>query len=620
MVNGYRRLAGLALMTALVCLLLTALGESARVITPGGKLNMRKTPDDKGKLVDSVPNKALVEAVEIGQEWTKITYKRQTGYVKTAYLLLASQLEGKTVFSDGDTLMMREEPREDAPLMRPVSAVEPIRVISVADGWALADCGGVEGYVPTVGLSYQWEQPAGDISWMQEPGTMAQDCPLRLEPMETSESDVTLTAGQEVTVTVLEKDWCLVVSDGGCGYVPTASVVLAGPADGEIQPVEGIRPMEATEQAEESLRKKFKAFGKEPLYCVPAVYNATGGGSSLYHCGFFNDQDQYLFTALVDAQTGKTVYIASYAGFAAPVHTAELLPEGEIQMSASGDALAVGDVWEVTVSAWTEHACRYALTWNGQPVTVSEDEGHFRAAYRPREEGAYEVTVTVTDENGRSESAVSAFTVSAQGAGETEPPAVYSQKDGWWADKQYRHSNLQKSGCAIFTLSSALQKMGHTESEILPENLAVTYARCLIKGEGTSNELLIKLASKAFGFKTRTALYIDQKEIVKLLQSGALFTFSIARGHIALVTEITPDGTMAKVADSAPGATYERIVNCSMYYPLRSGVYRAALTVDDLPGARWYFETGEYGGLEYYLPVSYLARRGVRLIQPVTDE
>ena len=155
---------------------------------------------------------------------------------------------------------------------------------------------------------------------------------------------------------------------------------------------------------------------------------------------------------------------------------------------------------------------------------------------------------------------------------------------------------------------------------MLPENLAVTYAACLIKGEGTSNERLINLAAKAFGFKTRTALYTDEKQIVDLLRGGALFTFSVARGHIALVTGISEDGSMATVADSAPSATYERMVNCSMYYALQSGAYRAALSPEDLPGARWYFETGEYGGMEYYLPLSYLARRGVRLIQPLAEQ
>ena len=42
----------------------------------------------------------------------------------------------------------------------------------------------------------------------------------------------------------------------------------------------------------------------------------------------------------------------------------------------------------------------------------------------------------------------------------------------------------------------------------------------------------------------------------------------------------------------------------------------SAVRMEDLPGARWYFETDDYGGLEYWLRLSYVARRGARLIQP----
>ena len=95
-----------------------------------------------------------------------------------------------------------------------------------------------------------------------------------------------------------------------------------------------------------------------------------------------------------------------------------------------------------------------------------------------------------------------------------------------------------------------------------------------------------------------------------------MFSFSIARGHIALICGITEDGAMVRVADSAPFATFDRIVNDSLYYQTRSGGFRAATCMEDLPGARWYFETDDYGGLEYWLRLSYVARRGARLIQP----
>ena len=624
----HRLLYALALAAALMCLTAAAAAETARVVTHGGQLNLRKTPEERGALVDTVPNRALVEIKEVGETWTLVTYRKKTGYVKTVYLKIPAQMEGTTVYADVSTLLLRSGPGEDAPAICPVSAVDPIRIMQVEGDWALAECMGWEGYLPVSGLTYQYAAPTAEAAWIREPGTVAESAALRKTPDADADAVADLAAGQALTVTELAGEWCLAVTEEGCGWVPVSQVLLTGPQDAADR-VPGLAPMEAVVRAEEALTKKYKAFAKEKTYCIPAARTEKDGWASpVYHCGFFNGLDQYLFGAIVDAESGKVTFMASYAAFAKPVKTRELLPEGQVRVSLSADSLAVGEVLDITVEAWTEHSCQYALTRDGEAAAQSGDSAHFRAAYRSREAGQYALTVTVTDEEGRSETAQTSFTVTENetaltGAGEgqekTDLPAVYSQKDGWWKDKKYRHSHLEKSGCAIFTLSSALQRLGHTEDAIRPENLAVTYASCLIKGEGTSNERLINLAAKAFGFKTRTALYKEEKDIVAFLRGGAFFSFSVARGHIALVSGISEDGSMARVTDSAPSATFERMVNCSLYYEMQSGAFRAALTPDDLPGARWYLETGEYGGLEYYVPVSYLARRGVRLIQPITE-
>ena len=158
----------------------------------------------------------------------------------------------------------------------------------------------------------------------------------------------------------------------------------------------------------------------------------------------------------------------------------------------------------------------------------------------------------------------------------------------------------------------------YQEEAALPENLANKYQYCLIPEEGTNNTLLINTAARDFGFTTQGNLIEDKAKIAELIRGGALFSFGIARGHIAMVSGISEDGAMVRVVDSAPFATFERIKDASQYYEKRPGVYRAALTLDDMPDARWFFETDEYGGMEYWLPMDYVAKRGVRLIQPGT--
>ncbi len=604
-----KRLLFLTAMLALLCALCAAFGETARVVTPGGALNMRKKADEKSNLVESVPNKSLVEVEEIGEEWSKIVYKKKTGYVKTGFLKLPSRLPGQTVYLDGGSALMRGAPEETAPILGPLSCLTPVEVIAVEGDWASVRADGTEGWVEVSHFSFQYQEPTGEQDWMAEPGTVTAACDLLDTPQKDGKKITALASGENVTVTLIEKTYCLVMAEEGCGWVSISSIALTGPAD-EGGAAGSVAPMDAASAAEKALTKQFKAFGKANLYC------AVQPEGSAYRCGFFTGEDQYAYGALVDAETGKAGLLRDYTGFAVPPKASAALPEGETTVSLSAETLAVGEVLDIAVAAWENCQTKYTLSRNGQTVAESEVGDHFTAAYRPREPGEYVLTVTVTDSQGLTRKQEAAFTVDGSLTVQEGLSDVYSQKDGWWKDKKYRHSNLGKSGCAIFALSHALQRMGHTEEDVLPENLAVKYAYCLIPNEGTSNELLINTAAKDFGFTTRKTLYSDKKQILQLLDEGAFFSFSIARGHIAMVCGKSEDGTMIRVVDSAPSATFERIVNAALYYQTRSGAFRAALTLDDLPGARWYFETNEYGGLEYWLPVDYVAKRGVRLIQP----
>ena len=608
-----KRMLFLAVTLSLLCFVCAALGESARVVTPGGALNMRKKADEKSNLVESVPNKSLVEVEEIGEEWSKIVYKKKTGYVKTQFLKLPSRLPGQTVYLDGGSALLRNAPSETAPILGPLSCANPVEVLEVSGDWAKVLTDGGAGWTEISHFSFQYQEPAGVQDWMAEPGRTAAACDLLDAPQKDGNKTAALAAGTAVTVTLIEKDYCLALTEDACGWVPVSCIALDGPAD-TADAVGAITPMEAAAAAEKALTKQFKAFGTANLYC------AVQPEGSAYRCGFFTGEDQYVYGALVDAEEGKTALMKDYTGFAVPPKASAALPEGEADVALSAETLAVGDVLDITVAAWENCQTKYVLSLNGETVAESEPGDHFTAAYRPREAGDYLLAVTVSDPQGLTRTVEGAFTVDGSLPPQDGLSEVYSQKDGWWKDKKYRHSNLGKSGCAIFALSHALQRMGHTEDAVLPENLAVKYAYCLIPGEGTSNELLINTAAKDFGFTTRKTLYTEKKQILQLLEEGAYFSFSIARGHIAMVCGKSADGTMIRVVDSAPQATFERIVGAAPYYQTRSGAFRAALSLDDLPGARWYFETGEYGGLEYWLPVDYVAKRGVRLIQPAEAE
>lgn len=602
-------------LAALLLLLLLACGasaDSARVVTPGGAVKMRRSADDKARLVTNVPNYSLVEIIEEGEEWTQVRYRNSTGYIKNDFLRLPSALPGMTVYPDEGTLILRMTPSEEAQPVTVVSPEETVTVRSIADGWALvraegAVLSGAEGYVPLESLSWQRTEPGEAAGWIPEPGVVTISAPLRMSPQDDSPILAQTSAEDEVTVTVFTDTWCLALVNGRMGYLLVADVCLSGVPEGETA-AGSISWTDADTKASAALRRKYRRFASESLYVVASA------ADGVYHCGYYDDGGQYRYGALVDAETGAVRFTASYVSFASPSRNRGLLPQGETRLVLSEDTVAVGQVVDVEVYAWTDVNCAYEVILNGETVAECRKSTHFSASYLPREAGDYQLRVTITDENGLSRSETAAFTVDA----ELEAPAfsgLYSQKDGSWGDVAYRDRDLEQSGCAIFALAHALARMGIDTEEARPAALARTYALCLTP-TGTNNERLIRTAGQDFGFSTHSALIGNSAEIVRRLREGAMFSFAIVRGHIALIDDVSEDGAMVHVVDSAPSATFERITGGALYTQGRSGAYTAALSLDDIPGARWYLETDSYGALEYWMPLSYAAGRGVRLIQP----
>ena len=288
----------------------------------------------------------------------------------------------------------------------------------------------------------------------------------------------------------------------------------------------------------------------------------------------------------------------------------------EVVISFSPEAPHSGDVVDVTVEAGeSAEVIIYNLSLGDRKIFSGKEDSHFSSSFRPREEGTYLLTVQVKDKEGNTGEGKAEIRVSGTAEVQMGAEVIYSQKDGWWENKSYSsRSNLEAAGCAIFTLSHALQRMGWSGEDVLPEVLAKTYAGCYTQN-GTANERLITRASEVYGYTTKSDLLENKAAIRDALKKGDMFSFSIVIGHIALAGGIDDSGTKAKIVDSAPGATFERIKKGKVYY-LKDGAFQEAKGPEDIPGARYFFETQTWGGLEYYMDLDYLARRGVRLIRP----
>ena len=94
----------------------------------------------------------------------------------------------------------------------------------------------------------------------------------------------------------------------------------------------------------------------------------------------------------------------------------------------------------------------------------------------------------------------------------------------------------------------------------------------------------------------------------------------------ALLTAVLMTLTLGACSSGKPPGTEEvrigyfpNITHAQALVGKADGTFAAVASPEEIPGCRWFFETGEYGGLEYWMPVSYLAKRGVRMIQPIAE-
>lgn len=308
------------------------------------------------------------------------------------------------------------------------------------------------------------------------------------------------------------------------------------------------------------------------------------------------DEEVYLFApveqvyvenrrhvAWTDAAGSRNFAVAADAAWTAGT------PDGFIHIAQDGDGLTL------SVDAWEGASVRSGL------VTVRSGAGAaYIHVYQPPASGP--------------EAASDLPLEDAVGGIE-----VYSQLSGLWKEKPYGSSTLEHSGCAIFALSHALQWLGFEGEEILPEPLAEKYAFCLRDG-ATINSTLVGNAGDALGFKTRFDLYTSLSSIREKMSGGAVFSFAVVQGHIAMVAEMNAEGTMFHVIDSALSATWERIGDTPIYRREADGSFTPVASPAELDGVRYYIENNAFGGGDYWLEADYIARRGVRLIQPEEPE
>ena len=117
-------------------------------------LNIRKAPDESGKLVGKLPKNAACEVVAQEGEWTLIRSGKVEGYVKSEYLLSGWNAKKRALEEistvavvDTDSLKVREQPNTECEVITMVPRGEELDVVAVEGDWVKIMIDDEENYV-----------------------------------------------------------------------------------------------------------------------------------------------------------------------------------------------------------------------------------------------------------------------------------------------------------------------------------------------------------------------------------------------------------------------------------------------------------------------------------------
>ena len=169
-----KKLAGLTAAAALTLAPLASLADTAQsALVKGGALNLRETASLSAKVLGQYPTGTLVEIIESGDEWHKVTVNGKTGYMMAKYLNtdVTTAVQTATVRTNtGIGLNLREEPRLSGKLInvnggsivnfrkgpslnsgiiRTVPVGTKVTVLEHGTDWCKVDVDGTIGYIST---------------------------------------------------------------------------------------------------------------------------------------------------------------------------------------------------------------------------------------------------------------------------------------------------------------------------------------------------------------------------------------------------------------------------------------------------------------------------------------
>lgn len=154
-----KKLAGLTAAAALTLAPLASLADTAQsALVKGGALNLRETASLSAKVLGQYPTGTLVEIIESGDEWHKVTVNGKTGYMMAKYLKVTDKVTSgtATVYNpNGNSYVnFRSAASLNASVLSRVPVGTQIPVLSKGTDWTKTQIDGVTGYISTWFLKF----------------------------------------------------------------------------------------------------------------------------------------------------------------------------------------------------------------------------------------------------------------------------------------------------------------------------------------------------------------------------------------------------------------------------------------------------------------------------------
>ena len=321
----FRNAAGIILAIILVMMQCIACAEPGVVDTRGGKLNMRKSPQEGARIITKISNGAGVEILEHLDGWYRISFRNKEGYVKEQYIRSLSDAVGKEIYSNGATVYVYEAMTKESGIVGMINSQQAMKVEQLTAEWALVSCDDISGYVQTDSIDQLNGEPIAAASNTWEAGVLQSKTVLYKQPNKKSKLG-TYQRGQLVYISKYDKNWSLIwiADEGVYGFAQKPSVKLsATTTQDDTQPGENkpfdedqyISSGSAKSIAEKAL-KKYSGFNSGKLNCTQdIVLSSNGIKGPMYRFYYFNKKDEYLYAAYVQAYTGDVLYTGDYSGF-----------------------------------------------------------------------------------------------------------------------------------------------------------------------------------------------------------------------------------------------------------------------------------------------------------------